>query len=603
MKRLSYIVILALIVSGCTAEDYQRQADFQVDKLVKDRQQQTLAYKSQVKADLTAPTELTKKSYAELPTTPLPPQALPPLEVAPRGLEYAPIGPQNLFSGMELPQDEPLSIEEARRPGLERLRLGPTPTASTIPAMDLFGAIEYAVEHGRDYQAQMEDLYLVALDVTLEQHLFEPRPFANTGITYVGGQGRGVDYRSALAITNTVGIRQQLPYGGEITAQALVDFVQALNDGATDGESAQLVLSGTIPLLRGAGKVNLEPLIQSHRDLVYQVRDFEEFRRQYVVQIASQYFRLLTSQQAIINRRFNYIVSAQLTEQSYAVYAAGRPGTNFLSVQRAQQQLFTAENDIITAEDSYQAALDDFKVLIGMPVEQPLDIVPVALDVNPPDLEQDVISLALKYRLDLQTASDRIEDSRRQLAVAKNRLLPDLELTGRTSIGNDEDDPLIRIDGRTLDYSLGLNLDYPIDRLSERNAMRRAQISLERAQRNWQETRDSIISQVRDAVRSIRSARSTLEIQQRSIELARKRLDYANELLVLGRANDSRDSVDAQNELLRAQDRYDQARANYQTQILNFLRDTGTLRVSPDAGALGLAMDRAAQMRNLTATK
>src|SRR5262249_3171243 len=152
----------------------------------------------------------------------------------------------------------------------------------------------------------------------------------------------------------SVGVRQNLPWGGQVTASALVDFVTALNDGATDGESAQLVLNGNIPLLRGAGMVNLEALIQSERDLIYQVRTFETFRRNFVVQVASQYFRLLTSQQAITNRRFNYIAALQLTEQSLAVYAAGRPGTNFLSVQRAQQQLYTNENSIITAEDSYQ---------------------------------------------------------------------------------------------------------------------------------------------------------------------------------------------------------------------------------------------------------
>jgi hypothetical protein len=71
----------------------------------------------------------------------------------------------------------------------------------------------------------MEDLYLTALDVTLQRSLFEPRPFARTGLHYTGG-GRDVDYNAALTATNAVGVRQQLPYGGEVVAQATVDFVQ-----------------------------------------------------------------------------------------------------------------------------------------------------------------------------------------------------------------------------------------------------------------------------------------------------------------------------------------------------------------------------------------
>jgi outer membrane protein TolC len=93
-------------------------------------------------------------------------------------------------------------------------------------------------------------------------------------------------------------------------------------------------------------------------------------------------------------------------------------------------------------------------------------------------------------------------------------------------------------------------------------------------------------------VRGIRAARTTLEIQQRGIDLAQRRLDFANELLVTGRATDSRDVVEAQNDLLNAQDLYARARADLQIQVLQFLRDTGTLRVDPSAGALGLAMQR-----------
>lgn len=592
-NRVVLIALLFAALVGCSPDDYQKSADLQVDRLVKDREKKTLDYAPQATADVKTSPQLTAKSYDKLPVSPVPPPTTSPMEPAQYGLPFKALGPEMLFSAdMPAPRSKLPSLDDVRQPGLERLRPGPPATRVDVTSLDLYQSIAYAVQHSRDYQSQMEDLYLSALDVTLERHLFEPRPFATVGANYTGGQGNNVDYRSALAITSTAGIRQQLPYGGEIVAQGLVDFVRSLNDGTSDGESAQLALNATIPLLRGAGPVNLEPLISSERELVYRVRTFEDFRRAFVVQISSQYFRLLTLQQSIINRRFNYVAAVQLTEQSYAVYAAGRPGTNFVSVQRAEQQLYQAQNAIITAEDSYQSALDDFKQLLGMAVDMPLDVIAVDLNFSPPDLEADVIGSALQYRLDLQTATDRVEDARRSLAVSRNGLLPDLDLTGGASVGNPTGMPARSIDGRTLQYSAGVNLDLPIDRLAERNTYRRSLISLERAQRNLQETRDSIIAQVRDAVRSIRSARATLDIQQRSMDLARKQLDYSNALLVLGRATDSRDSVDAQNNLLNAQDRYEQAKANYQTQILSFLRDTGTLRINPDAGSLGRAMER-----------
>ena len=92
-------------------------------------------------------------------------------------------------------------------------------------------------------------------------------------------------------------------------------------------------------------------------------------------------------------------------------------------------------------------------------------------------------------------------------------------------------------------------------------------------------------------MRAIRTAQVSLDIQQKGIELAKFRLDNAYELLRLGR-KDNREVVDAQNALLRAQDAYEAARASLQIQVLNFLRETGTLRVDPDAGAIGEALNR-----------
>ena len=94
-------------------------------------------------------------------------------------------------------------------------------------------------------------------------------------------------------------------------------------------------------------------------------------------------------------------------------------------------------------------------------------------------------------------------------------------------------------------------------------------------------------------MRLIRSAQISLEIQRKGIELAKFRLDNAYELLRLGR-KDNREVVDAQNALLRAQDAFEDARTTLQIQVLRFLRDTGTLRVDPDAGAIGAALDRRA---------
>lgn len=596
MARSPWIILLIVaLLSGCTDNYYRTDADLQVGKLLKDREQTTLGYtpRTTIVSEPVAPP--TKAAYAKIPFSPIPPDGPSAMEPVHYGLPYAPLGPDMLYDPDEpVPNGETLGersiLEKALRPGT----FGPVPTGSAVPAFDIFKCIEYAAEHNRSYQSQMEDLYLAALQVTLARHLFEPRFFSSVGANYAGGQ-KDVNYRSALNVTGNAGVRQQLPYGGEIVAQGLVNFVNALNDNSEGGESATLALSGSIPLLKGAGMINLEPLIASERQLIYQVRQYEDFRRDFVVQIASLYFQLLVRQQNINSRLFNYQSALKLTERTEALYAAGR--ITFLEVQRALQQELSNENALNDGILAYQAALDNFKVFLGMPVEQDLDVVGVELVVDEPDLSQtDVTALALKYRLELKTAEDQVEDARRGVSNASNLLLPELRFTGSANISNPLGDPASHINSTTLDYQAGLNLDLPIDRVAERNAYRRALISFERAQRNYVEVRDAVVAGVRDRVRGVEQAQITIAIQLRAIELAQRRLEYSTELLIQGKAS-SRDVVDAQNSLLLAQDRYHQAKADYQVQILRLLRDTGTLRVNPTAGALGHALDMATNDR------
>jgi outer membrane protein TolC len=177
--------------------------------------------------------------------------------------------------------------------------------------------------------------------------------------------------------------------------------------------------------------------------------------------------------------------------------------------------------------------------------------------------------------------------------VAKNGLLPDLNVTAQGQLGNQTATPAVAFDERGSGYSAGITLGLPLDRFAERNVYRRALIGFDQSQRSFVQLRDAIASEVRADVRAIRSAQISLDIQRRSIRLANRRLEYALELLRRGVVN-ARDVVEAQSSLLDAQDAFSRARANLQIQVLEFLKDSGTLRIDPEAGSLGRALDRAA---------
>ena len=592
MNRACLILLVGVGFCGCSPSAYVRDADRQVQAIVREREQKVLGYQPQVDpGDVERPLP-SKKAYDPIPLSLMPPPQPSPMERQPIVEPQGPLGPE--LRWMELPPVEmdtfPYDVSEAR-PG-RGPTLGPAVPRLNVPQFGLFESIAYAVENSRSYRDQMDDLYRSALDVTLQRHLFEPRPFASLRYDFEGGQG-DINYRSALTATGAAGVRQRLPLGGEIVAQGLTSFVNALSDNLSDGESASIAISGSIPLLRGAGLVNLEPLIQSERNVVYQVRAFESFRRSFVVDISGRYFRLLTLQQSVNNRRRNLANLTAFTEQMQELWNAGRL-PNRLQVQQALQAKLTAQGALIDAMDAYNTALDEFKIALGMPVEQPLDIVPVVLDVEVPKVQdEEALALARRFRLELQTVRDRVEDARRQVQVARNGLLPDLDIDARAEVGNRDGTTVGAFDARTATYGAGVTLDLPVDRVIERNRYRASLIDLAETQRRYEQSLAVVEADVRDSIRAIRSAQESLQIQRRGIELAETRLDFATELLRIGRPGvNARDAIEAQSALLDAQDRYDRAKGQLQIRVLEYLRDTGLLRVDPKAGALGLAMDR-----------
>lgn len=588
--RSALVIAVLFAVAGCSDDFYRRDADRQVKRILDEQERTTLRYTPKVEAPVTDDAPPTKKAYRKLPTTEIPDlitDVASRMKPAPRTRQLGP--PANVVAAGTDVLEQYTSVEVARAFVRDRYDLGPSASMGNALRLGLFESIAYAVENSREYQTRMEQLYTTALDVTLQRHLFTPRPFARTSYGYTGGQ-RGVNYRSALVATGEAGVRQRLPLGGEIIASGIVRFVDELNENASNGETATVALNGSIPFLRGAGFVNLEPLIQSERRVVYAIRDFESYRRNFAIRIASAYFGLIAQQQAIKNGYVSYQSRVDLLDRTAALFAAGK--ITILEVQRAQQTVLQARDRIDNSIESYENAVDRFKLLIGMPMGDEIEPVAMQVDVPVPRVDANLANaLARQYRLDLQTTRDQVDDARRRVQVARNGLLPDLDLDFGTDVGNRAGDPASDVRADTVTYDATLTLDLPIDRLAERNQYRTALIGLEQARRDVLQREDEVASEVRSSIRAIRSAIVTLELQRLGIENAQNRVEYANELLTSGRQTDSRDVVEAQNELLAAQDRYEQARAEVQVAILSYLRDTGVLRLDPESGELGLAMD------------
>lgn len=201
--------------------------------------------------------------------------------------------------------------------------------AYTPPAnaehLNLAKSVQYAINKSLEYRVAEETYLLLALDLLIQQHIWSPRFFNKVSPQYQGVSLNGTQ-STALQLVNDLGVSQKLPYGGKVSADILAQASKQLSNAVDTGQASSLdiALSLDIPLLRGAGLVAQEDLIQAKRNMVYGARAFEEFRRRFYVAIFSDFHELVVEQQVISNTRNQIKGLRSIVEREDALVTSGR---------------------------------------------------------------------------------------------------------------------------------------------------------------------------------------------------------------------------------------------------------------------------------------
>ena len=257
-------------------------------------------------------------------------------------------------------------------------------------------------------------------------------------------------------------------------------------------------------------------------------------------------------------------------------------------VDEAMQNLLSAENKLIRDRQSYEQALDRFKIRLSLPTDAN-----IVLDQNeltaleeigisqPEYTEADAMEMALVWRLDLANTRNALEDSARKLELAAEGLGVQLNLTGSAEVSSTEETKVSRLEFHRGIYSLGFAADLPLDRKAERNAYREALISMEQRQRGYDDESENVKLDVRQAYRDLEETAESYRIQKIGLELAERRVDEQKLLLEYGRGT-IRLLLETNDDLVQAQNDLTGALVNHTIAKMSFFRDIGILQVKPD---------------------
>ena len=246
-----------------------------------------------------------------------------------------------------------------------------------------------------------------------------------------------------------------------------------------------------------------------------------------------------------------------------------------------------AESALSAQREQLKISRDAFKIFLGIAPELEIDLGPEKIEFRPAALTQEeAVAAALENNPAWLNARERVEDARRQLAVAVNATLPRVDLSASYVWSSDMAPRLAgpyELGARDLTLTAGFEI--PLDRYNLRRDYQRAVIAERQAERDFLRARDGVVRDVQNQLILLRQAELNMEFGRRSIVDSQKTMRLA-EFDYIREKSTNRDVLEAQEQVVLAENAYDIALVQAKINQLKLLNYIGRLAIDPEGAWL-----------------
>ncbi len=500
--------------------------------------------------------------------------------------------------------------KEFRSPYLDRARqaevdpadyppptTGPSGYPDNVVRLPLQELIHRAVLHNRDirvagYQPAIEQTRVVESEARFDPVFFSGIEFRRTEELTANQQIFGTDPFEQEQDTYTLatGIRQDFGTGG----RAEVRYETSRNRFRGDSNfepnpyyENELVLEITQPLLRNFGsEVNRARIEVDRNNQHISLLELRATVEEIVFNIEMTYWQLVQAQRNveilerllartedtadIVSRRQRQDASAVETSQTVS------------SIQRRRAALIRAKAQVRDLSDQLKRLIND----PSMPVSSGVLILPATDAIQAPfsfDFDE-ALATALENRLELAQQQLRVDSADIVERVAKNNLLPQLNLVGQISVQGFDDSWGGAFENQAdldqISYGVGLQLEIPIGNRAARAIYTRSRLQRLQAIEQYQNLVSQIALDLKTAQREVQTAWDEMVASREATLAAAEALRLTQERRRLGEPLTPtfvQLELNLQLELAQAEQAEQQAITAYNVAIARFERAKGTL--------------------------
>jgi HAE1 family hydrophobic/amphiphilic exporter-1 len=482
--------------------------------------------------------------------------------------------------------------------------------------------LELALRNSTEINITRMDVYTAANQISASHAVFDP--VLNLGFTTVRSvspqvsQIGGASTLSSLNQVSFLNFQELLPTGqtAGVTFTSARNSTNSLFNLLNPSISGNLGFTFVQPLLQNRSGIQFKaPQEIARTQLTITSRQSEARIADLVAAAAGQYWDAIRS-------RDNIKVLQQTLDLARKSYDRDKQALDLgalasLDIFQSETQVAERQRDLVQAEYTYKAAVDNLRRQIGADLTPELRSLEVVLaddpSVMPPVTTllplEEAIAAALRFRPELDAVHRRLTIDDLNARVARNLLTPRLDLTvngAGAGLGGNKvpqvsslgivtpgtvgglGDTLGQVFGfNSPSYGAGIQLNIPTRSTAARAQLSDALVAKTRDQYAERQVRQQIVQDVRQALNSIALATAAIDAAIRARVLAGRNVDAAQQKYELGTIT-AFELLDSQNRLanassavLNAQVGYQQARVSYQRATWSLLDGLGMVLETP----------------------
>jgi len=359
-------------------------------------------------------------------------------------------------------------------------------------------------------------------------------------------------------------ITQAVPTGGNLTISMLGNrnYTNQRLQTINPRYDARLQFQFSQPLLRDFGfKMSRRQIILARNGLEKAGYDFQANVADLIYNVETSYWSLVYSIENLKVVRLSLQLAQDLLDRNQRAVEIGTMAP--MDVLTAKSSVAAREADIIAAEASVKSAEDTLRSILNLmgdekatgaiiPVDQP------DLDIKPADLDQSLL-VAMQNRPELKSLKIDLDNSKFNFSVAKNQLLPNLNLSASYTSPGISGDRILYLNNNPLsgvvvgvvpagvsqaikdslkflykNWNVGLTLDIPLSNMLSRASVAQAQVNLQSAELQLKSREQTIYLEIKNAVRDLETNSRRVQALKIASDLADQKLKAEGEKLRVG---------------------------------------------------------------------